>query len=80
LDACTLLSKNLWQNHAQKMKGRLVAAVPNRDLVLFCDSESQDGLREMREITDQAFEAGGTHALTTTFLEWTGDGWKAFGV
>ena len=78
LDACTLLSRNLWTNHAQQMNGKLVAAVPNRDMVLFCDSDSEDGIRQMREITEQAFEAGGTHALTKTFLIWSGDGWKPY--
>jgi uncharacterized protein YtpQ (UPF0354 family) len=75
LDACTLLSRNIWTEHAQRMKGKLVAAVPNRDIILFCDSEAEDGMLAMREITKQAFDAGGTHALTLTFLEWSHNGW-----
>lgn len=78
LDACTLLSRRMWRTQAQTMKGRLVAAVPNRDIVLFCDSQSDEGMREMRHIASEAFEAGGTHALTLTLLEWSDEGWKIY--
>ncbi len=78
LDACTLLSRNLWSDQARNISGRLIAAVPNRDIVVFCSSESDEGMREMRAITEQAFDAGGAHALTLTFLEWSDAGWKPY--
>ena len=77
LDAVTLLSRNFWSNQAKQMKGNLIASVPSRDVVLFRDSASDEGLREMNELAHQAFDAGGTHALTLELIQWCDDGWKA---
>jgi uncharacterized protein YtpQ (UPF0354 family) len=78
LDACTLLSRNLWSNQAKQMKGDLIASAPTRDIVLFCDSASEDGLREMKRLVQQAFNAGGNHALTQALLRWSENGWQHY--
>jgi uncharacterized protein YtpQ (UPF0354 family) len=78
LDACALLSERFWNSEADKLAGTLVAAVPNRDLVLFCDGESADGLKEMSKIVDEAYHSADTHALTREKLQWSETGWRTY--
>lgn len=78
MDACTLLSQSLWEERAKSMAGSLIAAVPSRDFVIFCDSTSEDGMHELQEFAAGAFAAAENHALTPSLLRWTGAGWQAY--
>jgi uncharacterized protein YtpQ (UPF0354 family) len=47
-EASLLLISELWDKILKSyVKNKFVAAIPARDMLVFCDSESQDGLKEL---------------------------------
>lgn len=78
LEACILLLDQFWQTQVDQVKGKLIAAVPNRDILIYTGSESAEAMEEMRAMIPPAFEAGANHSLTTHLLERTENGWKQY--
>ena len=78
LEACSLLAEAFWTELAAQISGRTVVAVPSRDVVLVCSSESPDGLEVMREATTEVLENEHTHGLTDQFLTWQNGQWEIY--
>ncbi len=75
LEACTLLISDFWKQVQQELGNQLVAVVPSRDVVLFCDGSSPEAVSELRTKAAEICEEGGTHALSTRLLTWKDDAW-----
>lgn len=78
LEACTLLAGSYWEQVAANMPGEVVVAVPSRDVVLFCSSQSPEGIATLRELSLEVLEQAGTHALTERLLVWRQKKWAEF--
>ncbi len=78
LEACTLLAGPFWDQVATKMPGEIVVAVPSRDIVLFCSSQSPEGIANLRELSQGIVEEAGTHGLSERLLVWRQKKWAEF--
>jgi len=78
LEACVLLADSWWNDIAAKTPGEIVASVPNRDTLLYCSSQSAEGLRALREFTDEAYASETTHALSKHLFVWRKGHWALF--
>jgi uncharacterized protein YtpQ (UPF0354 family) len=76
LEACILLASKFWDEIAGETDGEVVAVVPTRDDLLFCGSESEEGVDALRIVAEELVGEGDTHALSDRLLVWR-DGWWA---
>jgi len=64
-EASLILIDNLWEkNFARSLTAGFVAAMPARDVLVFCDLASQEGIAELHQVVARA-SAGGDHLLTS---------------
>jgi uncharacterized protein YtpQ (UPF0354 family) len=77
LEACTLLATTWWEQMATQIPGEIVAAVPSRDVLLFCSSQSLEGLAALKSVSSEVLQQETTHALTSRLLVWRKGQWKA---
>lgn len=79
LEACMLLADSFWDDMTGETDGDIVAAVPGRDYLFFCGSNSRDGLATLcgviEEISD---ETDPKHLLTNELLTWRGGKWDEY--
>ena len=68
LEACTLLAETFWDQIAAETDGEVVVSVPSRDVVLFCGSNSADGIAVLRAIAAEVLQEETTHGLTERLL------------
>ena len=75
-----LLVSEYWDVAAANLpEGKLVVAVPMRDLVMFTSSTSQSGLDVLREVVRQAGELEDrTHNLSKSLLSWEKGKWTEY--
>lgn len=78
LEACVLLADSYWRELAANTPGEIVASVPRRDVLLFCSSQSEEGLFALTDITAQVYESGEAHALSKKLLVWRDGQWMPF--
>jgi len=78
LEACTLLATTYWDAMAEETEGEIVLAVPSRDVVLFCSSKSNEGIKALREVSAEVLQAETTHGLSDRLLVWRGSRWAEF--
>ncbi len=78
LEACTLLAPAFWGKIAEQTAGEVVVAVPTRDIVVFCSSESQVGLAALKVVADEMMRLEPGHALSNELFAWRGGEWLAF--
>jgi uncharacterized protein YtpQ (UPF0354 family) len=78
LEACTLLADTFWSDMTAEVPGEIVAAVPSRDVLLFCGSQATDGIRAMRELAEEVRRGESTHALSEHLLVWRGGKWLVY--
>jgi uncharacterized protein YtpQ (UPF0354 family) len=64
-EASLILIDALWDEHLADLapNGHIIA-IPNRDILAFCDAKSAAGLEELRQIVQRA--KGGDHPITST--------------
>jgi uncharacterized protein YtpQ (UPF0354 family) len=75
LEACSLLSTNLWTTMSARMPGGIVAMVPTRDHVLFCEATDAEARKRLLVTGTVAYASGGNHALSVSILRRTDTGW-----
>lgn len=56
--------------------GRMVAAVPARDVLLVADGDVPEQIQALRQSVDHAFAAGFSYLLSRRLLVWTSEGWE----
>ena len=75
-ESSLLLDDRFW-NAAQAAMGRIVAAVPARDVLLFTDAEVPDGVPALIDAITRNRETF-AYPISETLLEWTGAGWRVY--
>jgi uncharacterized protein YtpQ (UPF0354 family) len=78
MEPCFLLSNNFWNGKSTEFAGEPVAAVPNRDTLLFCDSHSKQSIDALRELTNNHYDPNETHSLSKRLLVWRNNQWHEF--
>ena len=78
MEPCFLLSNKFWNGKSTEFAGDPVATVPNRDTLLFCDSDSQQSVQALRELTNSHYDPNETHALSERLLVWRNNQWHDF--
>jgi Protein of unknown function (DUF1444) len=73
-EASRLILHDRWAEVAKQVKGDLIVSAPSRDFVYF--TGSREDLTGLRALAAQSADQG--HALTTTLLRWTAQGWEPF--
>lgn len=64
-EASLILIDALWDEHlAHLAPDGFVAAIPNRDILVFCDAKSETGVERLRSIVSRA--KGLDHPITST--------------
>ena len=64
-EASLILIDALWDEHlAHLAPNGCIIAIPNRDILAFCDAKSSAGLEELRQIVQRV--EGGDHPITST--------------
>ncbi len=61
-----------------KVKGDIVIAIPNRDMLIITGSEEKQGLKTIKDIADDSF-ANGNHQVSPYLFKWDGqkfEQWK----
>ena len=75
LEPSLLMVAGLWRSFASQARGRLVAACPSRDVLVFCDMAIEGALAEMREGSTRVWAGAGNERISQALLEWREDGW-----
>ena len=79
LEACVLLASSWWNDRAAEMSGEIVASVPTRDVLLYCSSQSAEGMQALRVFTDAVYATETTpHALSEHLFVWREGHWSIF--
>jgi len=78
LEACVLLASSWWNDRAAETPDEIVASVPSRDVLLYCSSQSAEGMQALREFTDEVYAGETTHALSKYLFVWRGGQWVVF--
>jgi uncharacterized protein YtpQ (UPF0354 family) len=73
--ASLLLFDELWAELKQQISGDVLAAVPSRDVLLFTDSHSNEGIKQVKASIARVMESGG-YLISDTILRRTADGWS----
>jgi uncharacterized protein YtpQ (UPF0354 family) len=75
--ASLMLFDDVWAEIQERIEGDIVAAVPSRDTLLFTDSTSQAGIKELRSSITRVTQSGG-YLVSSTMFRRTTEGWKPF--
>ena len=62
-EATLLLADSLWESLRPRVQSTFAVAVPARDMLAFCDSESAEGINELQAMVDRVWPAG-DHLIT----------------
>ena len=73
-ESSLLLFDNWWERIGDWVTGRIVVAVPTRDVLLVTGSEDSAGLGETRRCVDAAFRRDAAYLLSDELLVWVGLG------
>jgi uncharacterized protein YtpQ (UPF0354 family) len=75
-EASLLLLDDLWdESLASYAPNGFVAAAPTRDVLAFCDSKSEQGILELRELAQRTYSSG-QHRLSPALLERINGQWQ----
>jgi uncharacterized protein YtpQ (UPF0354 family) len=78
LDACLLLFEEVWRKTIPNVPGKIVVAVPTRDIVLFTSSEWPEGLTRIGMLSTEARKHNPVHSLSEHLLTWSQGEWSIF--
>lgn len=78
LEACSLLARSFWEDLAREVPGELVVAVPSRNVVLFCGSQTEGGLGAIQALAEAIRGQEPVHGLSEHLLTWRDGAWVAY--
>ena len=76
-EASLVLFPEVWEEQQELVDGRIVVALPARDLLLFTGERSAEGLSRMLARVKE-IQASESYLISDTLLVRTDDGWKTF--
>jgi uncharacterized protein YtpQ (UPF0354 family) len=77
-EASLVLLTSIWNNENFKVKGDFVIAIPNRDILMVTGSKDEQGIKTIKDITDESFETG-NYQVSPYLFKWEGvkfEKWK----
>jgi uncharacterized protein YtpQ (UPF0354 family) len=78
LEACILLAPTFWDEVAEQVEGDVVALAASRDDLLFCGSDSEEGVEALRVLAPELNKAQGNHGLSETLIVWRDGQWAEY--
>lgn len=78
LEGCLLLMDDLWDQLSRDVPGRLVAAAPTRDMLMYASSDNAESIKKLRTFIATAVEQERTHCLTQELLQRDAGTWTTF--
>jgi uncharacterized protein YtpQ (UPF0354 family) len=75
--ASLLLFDDVWAELQHETSGAILAAVPSRDVLLFTDGNSKEGLEQMKATISRVMESGG-YLVSSTILKRSDERWEVF--
>jgi hypothetical protein len=79
LEPTVLLDAAFWDDQAKRAGGPLIAAIPERDSVLFTKAEPRQNIELLKHRAVVMFEKAGKQALSRTVLAWREGRWEVVG-
>ena len=76
LEPTMLLDAAFWDAQSKRIEGPLIAAVPERDQVLFTKAEPRQNIELLKHRVVGAYEKAGKQALSRTVLAWRKSRWE----
>jgi uncharacterized protein YtpQ (UPF0354 family) len=77
-EASAILLDEFWNGEFRKfVKGKFAAAIPARDVLAFCDSDSAAGIAELHEVISRVWPAN-EHLVSDRILIRQPSGWEFF--
>ena len=76
-EASLLLLSELLEGQEQFVKGKVVAAIPSRDFLIFTGSESAEGVVRLRAAVNETYEAA-SHLISRSLLVFKDGLWEVF--
>jgi uncharacterized protein YtpQ (UPF0354 family) len=70
-EASLILLTSIWTPDNFKVKGELVVAIPNRDMLMVTGSKDDQGIKMIQEITTESF-ATGNYQISPHLFKWDG--------
>lgn len=77
-EASLILFTSIWTNNNFKVNGDIVVAIPNRDMLMITGSKDEQGIKTIKDITDDSF-ANGNYQVSPYLFKWDGlkfEQWK----
>lgn len=77
-EASLILLTSIWTNDNFKVKGDIVIAIPNRDMLMITGSKNEEGIKTIKAITDDSF-VNGNYQVSPYLFKWDGvkfEQWK----
>jgi uncharacterized protein YtpQ (UPF0354 family) len=71
-EASLILLNSIWTNENFKVKGDIVVAIPNRDMLMITGSKDEQGIKTIKEVTANSFTKG-NYQVSPYLFRWSGD-------
>lgn len=80
LESSWMLDFAFWEKEAATMKGLLVASVPAREVMVWCDSADSETLKLIKQKGDEVYasEQASNRAVSPFLYAWKGGHWEVF--
>ena len=76
-EASIILMKSIWTKEQMPVKGKIVIAIPSRDLLLVTGSENKEGIKKIQDLANETVKNGSYHLIPDLFV-WNGDKFEVF--
>jgi hypothetical protein len=73
--ACLALLDDLWEEAAKQLGGDLVAAIPNRNTLLYARADNPSAVHRLKQQAKIAFHAEPPHGISQHLLLWKNHAW-----
>jgi uncharacterized protein YtpQ (UPF0354 family) len=76
-EASIILMKSIWTKEQMPVKGKIVIAVPSRDLLLVTGSENKEGIKKIKDLASETVKNGSYYLIDDLFV-WNGEKFEVF--
>jgi uncharacterized protein YtpQ (UPF0354 family) len=71
-ESSLILMENLWTKENFPVKGSIIIAIPNRDIILITGSEEKNGVLELKKLCSKSFNEG-SYPISESLYIWNGE-------
>ena len=78
-EASLILLDHVWdETLSSHTPNGCVVALPSRDVLSFCDADSEEGIQDLKTLAQRVTQSGAPHLLTTQLYQRKNQAWIAF--